>query len=92
MNSVSDNLARNAYVSSANQLDEKKLATAAGATKCTRVDADAVRKATGYPIGGVPPFDHAPKSRILIDPDLLPYDGVDDLLWAVATAVECAMG
>ncbi|MFZ9867690.1 MAG: YbaK/EbsC family protein, partial [Ilumatobacteraceae bacterium] len=43
-----------AYVSGANQLDEKKLAAAAGGEKCSRVDADAVREATGFPIGGVP--------------------------------------
>ena len=34
-----------AYVSGANQLDEKKLAAAAGGAKCTRVDADRVREA-----------------------------------------------
>ena len=34
----------------------KKLAAAAGGSKCCRVDADAVRAATGYPIGGVPPL------------------------------------
>jgi Cys-tRNA(Pro) deacylase len=69
-----------AYVSGANQLDEKKLALAAGGTKCSRVDADAVREATGYPIGGVPPFGHSTKLRIFIDPDLLQYDEV----WAAA--------
>ena len=45
-----------ALVSGSNQLDEKKLAAAAGGSKCSRVDADAVRAATGYPIGGVPPL------------------------------------
>ena len=69
-----------AYVSGANQLDEKKLALAAGGTKCSRVDADAVREATGYPIGGVPPFGHSTQLRIFIDPDLLQYDEV----WAAA--------
>ena len=69
-----------AYVSGANQLDEKKLALAAGGTKCSRVDADAVREATGYPIGGVPPFGHSSQLRIFIDPDLLQYDEV----WAAA--------
>ena len=69
-----------AYVSGANQLDEKKLAIAAGGTKCSRVDADAVREATGFPIGGVPPFGHITKLRIFIDPDLLQYDEV----WAAA--------
>ena len=69
-----------AYVSGANQLDEKKLAAAAGGAKCSRVDADAVREATGFPIGGVPPFGHSTKLRIFVDPDLLQYDGV----WAAA--------
>lgn len=69
-----------AYVSGANQLDEKKLALAAGGMKCSRVDADAVRAATGFPIGGVPPFGHTTHLRVFIDPDLLQYDEV----WAAA--------
>ena len=69
-----------AYVSGANQLDEKKLAAAAGGVKCSRVDADAVREATGFPIGGVPPLGLATQMRIFIDPDLLQYDEV----WAAA--------
>lgn len=69
-----------AYVSGANQLDEAKLAEAAGGLKCQRVDADMVREATGFPIGGVPPFGHATHLRIFIDPDLLQYDEV----WAAA--------
>jgi len=73
-----------AYVSGANQLDERKLALAAGGAKCARVDADAVRAATGYQIGGVPPFGHATQLRIFIDPDLLQYDGVNDMVWAAA--------
>jgi prolyl-tRNA editing enzyme YbaK/EbsC (Cys-tRNA(Pro) deacylase) len=69
-----------AYVSGANQLDEKKLADAAGGARCHRVDADAVRDATGFPIGGVPPFGHATPLRIFIDPDLLGFGEV----WAAA--------
>jgi prolyl-tRNA editing enzyme YbaK/EbsC (Cys-tRNA(Pro) deacylase) len=69
-----------ALVSGSNQLDEKKLAAAAGGTKCSRVDADAVRAATGYPIGGVPPFGHTTQLRVFVDPDLLQYDEV----WAAA--------
>lgn len=69
-----------AYVSGANQLDEAKLAAAAGGARCHRVDADAVRAATGFPIGGVPPFGHATDLRVFIDPDLLRYDEV----WAAA--------
>ena len=69
-----------AYVSGANQLDEKKLALAAGGLKCSRVDADVVREATGYPIGGVPPFGHTKQLRVFIDPDLLQWPEV----WAAA--------
>lgn len=69
-----------AYVSGANQLDETKLAEAAGGVMCQRVDADVVRSATGFPIGGVPPFGHATPLRIFIDPDLLQHHEV----WAAA--------
>jgi prolyl-tRNA editing enzyme YbaK/EbsC (Cys-tRNA(Pro) deacylase) len=44
------------------------------------VDADAVRAATGFPIGGVPPLGLATHLRVFIDPDLLQYDEV----WAAA--------
>lgn len=69
-----------AYVSGANQLDEQKLAVAAGGLRCQRVDADVVREATGFPIGGVPPFGHSTHLRVFIDPDLLQYEEV----WAAA--------
>ena len=69
-----------AYVSGSNQLDEKKLALAAGGLKCARVDADVVRQATGFPIGGVPPFGHSTQLRVFVDLDLLQYDEV----WAAA--------
>lgn len=69
-----------AYVSGANRLDEAKLAAAAGGGRCQRVDADAVRAATGFPIGGVPPFGHTRTLRAFVDPDLLAHDEV----WAAA--------
>ncbi|MEM8618773.1 MAG: YbaK/EbsC family protein [Actinomycetota bacterium] len=69
-----------AYVSGANQLDESRLAAAAGGSDCARVDADRVRAATGFPIGGVPPFGHVSELRVFVDPDLLTYDEV----WAAA--------
>jgi prolyl-tRNA editing enzyme YbaK/EbsC (Cys-tRNA(Pro) deacylase) len=69
-----------AYVSGSNQLDESKLAAAAGGAKCARVDADVVRESTGFPIGGVPPFGHSTTLRVFVDPDLLQYDEV----WAAA--------
>ena len=69
-----------ALVSGSNQLDERKLAAACGAAKTKRADADSVRNATGYPIGGVPPFGHATALRCFVDPDLL----VHDVVWAAA--------
>jgi prolyl-tRNA editing enzyme YbaK/EbsC (Cys-tRNA(Pro) deacylase) len=69
-----------AYVSGRNQLDEHKLAAASGGSTCTRVDADTVRAATGFPIGGVPPFGHAMPLPVFVDPDLLDYD----VVWAAA--------
>ena len=69
-----------AYVSGANKLDEQKLAAAVGGAKCARVDADAVREATGFPIGGVPPFGHTRQLKVFVDPDLLQYEEV----WAAA--------
>ncbi len=69
-----------AYVSGKNQLDEAKLAAAAGGGRCHRVDADVVRRTTGFPIGGVPPFGHATALEVFIDPELLTYDEV----WAAA--------
>jgi len=69
-----------AYVSGANQLDEARLAAAAGGARCTRVDADTVRATTGFPIGGVPPFGHDTDLAVFVDPDLLQYGEV----WAAA--------
>ena len=69
-----------AYVSGANRLDETKLAIAAGGSTCSRVDADTVRAATGFPIGGVPPVGHDTELRVFVDPDLLGYVTV----WAAA--------
>lgn len=69
-----------AYVSGSNQLDEKRLAAAAGGLRCERVDAERVRAATGFPIGGVPPFGHETRLQVFVDPDLLGYAEV----WAAA--------
>ena len=52
-----------AYVSGKNQLAEKKLAAAAGERSAAGSHADVVRAATGFPIGGVPPFGHATHLR-----------------------------
>ena len=69
-----------ALVSGANQLDEKRLAAVAGAKRAKRADADQVRAATGYPIGGVPPFGLATELRVFADEALLGHE----LVWAAA--------
>lgn len=69
-----------ALLSGSNRLDEAALAAAAGGTRCQRADADAVRAATGFPIGGVPPFGHATDLPIYLDRDLLAHEE----LWAAA--------
>jgi Cys-tRNA(Pro) deacylase len=68
-----------ALVSGANRLDTAKLAQIAGA-KITRADADTVRAATGYAIGGVPPVGLATALHIYCDRHLLQYAEV----WAAA--------
>lgn len=65
-----------ALVSGANRLDSGKLRRELGAERVKRADADAVREATGYAIGGVPPLGHAQPLPIFMDEDLLTYQVV----------------
>jgi Cys-tRNA(Pro) deacylase len=69
-----------ALVSGANQLDEDLLRAAAGAATVRRADAEEVRRATGYPIGGVPPLGHQSGLPVYVDADLLTFEQV----WAAA--------
>jgi Cys-tRNA(Pro) deacylase len=69
-----------ALVSGDNLLDEEKLAGAAGGQRAWREDADTVREATGFPVGGVPPFGHREPLRVFVDEDLLGFEE----LWAAA--------
>ena len=69
-----------ALVGGADRLDERKLALAAGGDEVRRADAEEVRGATGYVIGGVPPFGHAQDLRCFVDDALLAHD----VVWAAA--------
>jgi prolyl-tRNA editing enzyme YbaK/EbsC (Cys-tRNA(Pro) deacylase) len=69
-----------AFVSGADQLDEARLAAAADAASCGRVDGRTVRDVTGFPIGGVPPFGHLRPLRAFVDRRLLDHEEV----WAAA--------
>ena len=62
------------------QVDTTAVARALGAAHVGRADADLVRDATGFAIGGVPPLAHPHPLRTLIDTHLATYD----VLWAAA--------
>jgi prolyl-tRNA editing enzyme YbaK/EbsC (Cys-tRNA(Pro) deacylase) len=68
-----------ALVSGANRVDENRLGAVAGAP-LAKADADTARSATGYSIGGVPPFGHATEVPVYMDRDLLAYE----VVWAAA--------
>lgn len=68
-----------ALVSGANRLDERRLGAIAG-EPVRKADAEAARVATGYSIGGVPPFGHATEVPVYMDRDLLNYA----IVWAAA--------
>ena len=71
-----------ALVSGSNQLETRKLAEllGVGRKQVKRANADIVRSATGYAIGGVPPFGHATALPVYVDRDLTDYVTV----WAAA--------
>jgi prolyl-tRNA editing enzyme YbaK/EbsC (Cys-tRNA(Pro) deacylase) len=59
--------------SGANTVDAQRLGL-------TKADADVVRRATGFAIGGVPPYGHPAPLETLVDEDLMGYDEI----WAAA--------
>ena len=64
----------------ASRVDVERVREELGAEKVTRAKADVVRETTGYAIGGVPPFGHRTRSRVLADRSLLEHD----VVWAAA--------
>lgn len=65
--------------SGGNRVHEERLGRMLG-ERLERADADFVRTATGYAIGGVPPVGHASAMRIVIDRDLFGHAQI----WAAA--------
>jgi prolyl-tRNA editing enzyme YbaK/EbsC (Cys-tRNA(Pro) deacylase) len=65
--------------SGTNRVDEKKVAALIG-ERIGRADAEFVREATGFAIGGVPPVGHASAPKTLIDEDLFRFEAI----WAAA--------
>lgn len=67
-----------AVLSGVDRLDVEKLRRMRGAVGVDRADADTVRAATGFPIGGVSPVGH--DAVVVIDGGLAAYD----VIWAAA--------
>jgi prolyl-tRNA editing enzyme YbaK/EbsC (Cys-tRNA(Pro) deacylase) len=78
-----------ALTSGANRVDTSRLASLAGAQEVRRATPEEVREATGFAIGGTPPFGHPKPLETFLDRDLIGYSEI----WAGAgapDAVFCA--
>jgi prolyl-tRNA editing enzyme YbaK/EbsC (Cys-tRNA(Pro) deacylase) len=69
-----------AYTSGANRVDPEKLAAVAGAGRARRATPEEARAATGYAVGGTPPFGYPAPVPGFLDPDLMAFEEV----WAAA--------
>lgn len=69
-----------AFTSGANRVDPSKLARVAGASEARRASPEEARAATGFAVGGTPPFGHPDSLPAFIDPTLLALQEV----WAAA--------
>ncbi|MCX4591412.1 YbaK/EbsC family protein [Streptomyces sp. NBC_01549] len=64
----------------ASRVDVELVRQELGVEKVTRAKTEVVRETTGYAIGGVPPFGHRTRTRVLADRSLLDHD----VVWAAA--------
>jgi prolyl-tRNA editing enzyme YbaK/EbsC (Cys-tRNA(Pro) deacylase) len=69
-----------ALTSGANRADPARLAALVGVAEVRRAHPEEARAATGFAIGGTPPFGHPRPLKVLMDRDLLAYQE----LWAAA--------
>lgn len=67
-------------VSGANRVDLERLAAVIGRRDVRRATAKEADELTGFTIGGIPPFPHSHRTRVIMDPDLGRYEKV----WAAA--------
>jgi len=65
-----------ALTSGANRVDEAALARLVGATGIRRATPEQARAATGFAVGGTPPFGHTERIRTLLDRDLMSFEEV----------------
>jgi prolyl-tRNA editing enzyme YbaK/EbsC (Cys-tRNA(Pro) deacylase) len=69
-----------AFTSGANRVDEAKLAELVGTSSVRRATPEEARAATGFAVGGTPPFGHPERLTYLVDHDLLSWEQI----WAAA--------
>jgi len=69
-----------AFTSGANRVDEGRLAAVLGAAHVRRATPEEARAATGFAVGGTPPFGHPDRLTCVVDRDLLAWNEI----WAAA--------
>ena len=69
-----------ALTSGRNRVDTERLGRALDAIQVRRATPEEARAATGFAVGGTPPFGHPSPVRTMLDEDLLAYPEV----WAAA--------
>jgi prolyl-tRNA editing enzyme YbaK/EbsC (Cys-tRNA(Pro) deacylase) len=67
-------------VSGPNRVDLARLAAVLGSSDVRRASAREANDLTGFVIGGIPPFGHSHRVRVVMDPDL----GRFPVVWAAA--------
>ena len=67
-------------VSGADRVDLERLAAVVGRRDVRRATAREADALTGFTIGGIPPFGHSQRTRVIMDPDLGRYA----VVWAAA--------
>jgi prolyl-tRNA editing enzyme YbaK/EbsC (Cys-tRNA(Pro) deacylase) len=67
-------------VSGCNSVDLGRLAAVTGETSIRKATAREAHDLTGFPVGGIPPFGHGHPTRVVMDPDLCPFQ----VVWAAA--------
>jgi prolyl-tRNA editing enzyme YbaK/EbsC (Cys-tRNA(Pro) deacylase) len=77
-----------ALTSGANRVDVGRLAEIAGVREVRRATPEEARAATGFAVGGTPPFGHPERVRTFLDRDLLAFDEV----WAAAGSPDSVFG
>ena len=67
-------------VSGPNRVDLARLAAVTGERDVRRATAREADELTGFTIGGIPPFGHVQRARVIMDPELTRYE----VIWAAA--------